>query len=34
MLWNSVGSTVYLGFQWLITIAVVRLSDDTMLLVR
>jgi O-antigen/teichoic acid export membrane protein len=27
MLWNSVGSTVYLGFQWLITIAVVRLSD-------
>ncbi len=27
MLWNSSGSIVYFGFQWLITIFVVRLSD-------
>lgn len=26
MLWNSIGSLTYLGFQWLITILVVRLS--------
>lgn len=28
MLWNSVGSMVYLACQWLITVAVVRLSSD------
>ncbi len=28
MLWNSVGSLTFLGVQWLITILVVRLSDD------
>lgn len=27
MLWNSAGSLVYLGCQWLITVLVVRLSD-------
>lgn len=27
MLWNSAGSLVFLGFQWLITIVIVRLSD-------
>ncbi len=28
MLWNSVGSMVYLGCQWLITVLVVRLSSS------
>lgn len=28
MIWNSTGSIFYLGCQWLITILVVRLSDD------
>lgn len=28
MLWNSVGSLVYMGCQWLMTILVVRLSPD------
>jgi O-antigen/teichoic acid export membrane protein len=28
MLWNSFGSTVYLGCQWLITVIVVYLSSD------
>ena len=27
MIWNSLGSLVYLGIQWLLTILVVRLSD-------
>ena len=27
MLWNSIGSLVYLGCQWLITVLVVRLTD-------
>lgn len=26
--WNSIGSLVYFGFQWLITISVVRISDS------
>lgn len=28
MLWNSAGSLTYFGCQWLITVLVVRLSDD------
>lgn len=28
MLWNSAGSLVYFGFQWLLTVAVVRISGD------
>ncbi len=28
MLWNSAGSLVYFGFQWLLTVVVVRISGD------